>query len=307
MPPALAFDDLSKTFGRGRKRIEAVRHVSLEVQPGQVYGFLGPNGAGKTTSIRVALSLMLPTTGRVFIYGQDVAEHHDVLRRVGMLVEGPAFYPYLNGRRNLQVLAGTHGNLPLDRIDALLQQVGLTERPKMRYRRYSLGMKQRLGLAAALLHDPDLLVLDEPTNGLDPAGMAEMRAIIRDLADNHGKTIFLSSHLLNEVEHVCDHVAIINRGAVVREGVVADLLAERSAVRIRAHPLDRTTEVLSAQWTATTEADGDAIIVEATADETPDIVRLLVSSDIDVHEVSPRRQSLEELFLSVTTRLGDDA
>ena len=249
VPPAIRIHNLSKTFGRRRKRIEAVKHVTLEIPVGQVYGFLGPNGAGKTTTIRMLLDLIKPTEGEVTIFGKHVRHEHGVLRRVGAIVEGAAFYNFLTGRRNLEVLARTANEFDPRRIDALLEQVGLAHRAHQRVKGYSTGMKQRLGLAAALLSDPDLLILDEPTNGLDPEGMHEIRQFIRSLADDHGKTVFLSSHLLGEVEQVCDRVAIINLGEIVREGVVAELLEGKSRLRVEASPLDRAAAVLSEHWT----------------------------------------------------------
>jgi ABC-2 type transport system ATP-binding protein len=306
---ALRLDNLTKTFGlRGvirKKRIEAVKNVNLEVHAGQVYGFLGPNGAGKTTSIRMMLDLILPTQGNVYIYGQHVRQRHEVLRRVGAIVEGATFYGFLTGRKNLEVLARTANHYDTRRIDALLEQVGLAGRAHQRVKGYSTGMKQRLGLAAALLSDPDLLILDEPTNGLDPAGMHEIRQFIRELADKHGKTVFLSSHLLGEIEQVCDRVAIINLGQIVREGAVQDLLAGKSALRIEAQPLDKAAAVLSERWmTATNEQH---LTVQAPREEIPHVIRRLVENGVDVYEVSNQRQSLEEYFLAVVREDNDHA
>jgi ABC-2 type transport system ATP-binding protein len=295
---AIRLENLGKTFGRGKKRITAVAGIDLEVTAGQVYGFLGPNGAGKTTTIRLILGLMHPTTGAAYVYNRDIRRDHSVLRRVGAVVEGATFYPYLTGRANLEILAHAGGHHDPARITALLKQVGL-DGVKQRAGKYSLGMKQRLGLAAALLHDPNLLIFDEPTNGLDPAGIQEMRSYIRDLAHKHGKTVFLSSHILSEVEQTCDRVAIINRGEIVREGSVAALLAEKSGVRIRATPQERAAAILGEHWTVTSNGT-DALTVEAAQAETPQIVRKLVENDIEVYEVSADKQTLEQLFLSVT-------
>jgi ABC-2 type transport system ATP-binding protein len=294
---AIRVENLSKTFGRGKKRIEAVKNLTLEIQAGQVYGFLGPNGAGKTTTIRMLLDLILPTRGDAYIYGQHVRQQHEVLRRVGAIVEGASFYNFLSARRNLEVLARTANRYDPARITALLEQVGLAERAGQRVKGYSTGMKQRLGLAAALLSDPDLLILDEPTNGLDPSGMAEIRQFIRQQVDQNGKTVFLSSHLLGEVEQICDRVAIINVGEIVREGAVGDLLAGKSQLRIEAVPLDRAAEVLREHWTVA--ANGHWLTVDATRAETPHLVRRLVEHGIDVFQVSDQRQTLEEYFLAV--------
>jgi len=298
---AIRVENLSKTFGqrgiRRRGRIEAVKNINLEIQAGQVYGFLGPNGAGKTTTIRMLLDLIHPTQGNAFIYGQHVRRHHGVLRRVGAIVEGATFYNFLTARRNLEVFARTANQYDPARIDRLLAQMGLAERAGQRVKGYSTGMKQRLGLAAALLTDPDLLILDEPTNGLDPGGMHEIRQFIRELVDEHGKTVFLSSHLLGEVEQVCDRVAIINLGEIVREGAVEDLLAGKSYLRVEASPLTRAAEVLREHWTVST--NGQWLTLNAMRDDVPHVVRRLVEASIDVYQVSSQRQTLEEYFLSV--------
>ena len=295
--PAIHIDNLSKTFGRRRKRIEAVKRVNLEIPVGQVYGFLGPNGAGKTTTIRMLLDLIRPTEGDVYIYGRHVRREHGVLRRVGAIVEGASFYNFLSGRRNLEVLARTANNVDQRRIDALLEQVGLASRAHQRVKGYSTGMKRRLGLAAALLSDPDLLILDEPTNGLDPEGMHEIRQFIRSLADDHGKTVFLSSHLLGEVEQVCDRVAIINLGEIVREGSVAELLEGKSRLRVEASPLDRAAAVLREHWTVS--SNGHWLEIDAARDDAPHLIRRLVEHGVDVYQVASQRQTLEEFFLSV--------
>lgn len=298
METAIRVENLSKTFGRRpKKRIQAVRNITLEIRAGQVYGFLGPNGAGKTTTIRMLLDLIRPTAGDAYIYGKHVRRDHAVLRRVGALVEGAAFYNFLTGRRNLEVLARTANHYDPRRIDALLEQVGLAQRAHQRVKGYSTGMKQRLGLAAALLSDPDLLILDEPTNGLDPGGMHEIREFIRRQADDHGKTVFLSSHLLGEVEHVCDRVAIINLGEIVREGAVADLLEGKSHLRVEASPLDRAAEVLREHWPV--EKNTLWLTVSAAREDTPHVVRRLVEHDVDVFQVTSQRQTLEEYFLDV--------
>jgi len=289
---------LNKTFGRrARKRVQAVKDLNLEVQAGQVYGFLGPNGAGKSTTIRMLLGLIHPTSGDAYIYGQHVQRQHGVLRRVGALVEGAAFYPFLSGRRNLEVLARTANCYDPARIETLLAQVGLAEWATQRVKGYSTGMKQRLGLAAALLGDPDLLILDEPTNGLDPSGMHEIRTFIRKLADEQGKTVFLSSHLLGEVEQVCDRVAIINLGEIVREGAVEELLAGKSTLRVEAQPLQRAADVLRAHWPVSVNETW--LTVSARRAESPQVIRQLVAAGVDVYQVTGQRQTLEEYFLAV--------
>lgn len=298
---AIRLENLSKTFGFSRARVEAVKNLTLTIAVGQVYGFLGPNGAGKTTTIRMLLDLIRPTRGSAYIFGQHIQRQHSVLRRVGAIAEGPAFYPFLSGRRNLEILARTANRYDPGRITSLLEQVGLAERTDQQVRGYSLGMKQRLGLAAALLDDPALLILDEPTNGLDPAGMQEIRQFIRAQADQHGKTVFLSSHLLNEVEQICDRVAIIHRGSIVREGAVAELLSAKNEVRVEAEPSEKAIGVLDGRYPVRQD-EGNALIIEAPREAIPSIARLLIEQGIDLYHIASQRQSLEEYFLSVTQR-----
>src|ERR687895_303935 len=214
--------------------IVAVDDLDLRVRRGEVYGFLGPNGAGKTTTLRILLGLVRPSSGAAAVLGAPPGVP-DALARIGSMVEAPAFYPYLSGRDNLRVLAG-HADVPERRVDAVLDEVRLLDRAGDRSATYSLGMKQRLGVAAALLKDPELLILDEPSNGLDPAGMAEMRAFIRSLGDG-GRTVVLSSHLMGEVEQVCDRVGVIRDGVLVAEDTVEQLRGI-ARLRVRAAPLD---------------------------------------------------------------------
>src|ERR1700681_4747259 len=219
--PALKAIGLSKAYGA---RL-AVDRLDLEVDRGELFGFLGPNGAGKTTTIRMALGLVAPTKGSVEILGLEVRRHRaEVLPRVGALVESPALYGYMSGRDNLRAIGDLLGGAKEKRIDEVLEIVSLKGRDKDRVKTYSLGMKQRLGLAIALLNDPDLLILDEPANGLDPAGVVEMRDLLRSLA-GQGKTIFISSHVLSEVQQICSRVAIINLGELVKVATVEELVA----------------------------------------------------------------------------------
>ncbi|MBL8154425.1 MAG: ABC transporter ATP-binding protein [Anaerolineae bacterium] len=294
---AIHVENLSKHFGRGKRRVDALTDISFEVQSGQVYGFLGPNGAGKTTTIRMLLDLVRPTRGSVTLFGQPVRENMHVLRRIGAMVEGATFYPFLSGRRNLEVLARTGGLLDRRRIQTLLETVGMADRADRRARGYSTGMKQRLGLAAALLSDPDLIILDEPTNGLDPAGIQEIRTLIRQLVDQHGKTVFLSSHMLNEVEQVCDRVAIIHRGQLIREGTVESLLAENTRLRVEAAPLERARQIIAGRWSLAPNGE-TGLLVEAGREDAPHLVRALTEAGVDIYEVAVQRQSLEAYFLA---------
>ncbi|PSJ43216.1 ABC transporter ATP-binding protein [Allosphingosinicella deserti] len=302
--PVLELVDLGKVY-RGRKGgVQAVKDVSISVGAGEVYGFLGPNGAGKSTTIRMLLGLISPSAGEIHLFGEPLRNNPAVLRRVGSLVDGGAFYPFLSGRKNLEVLARTHG-AGADRIDALLEQVGLSDSAKRRVKGYSTGMRQRLGVAAALLGDPDLVILDEPVNGLDAAGIQEMRLLIRSLAADHGKTVFLSSHLLHEVQQVCDRIAIISRGEVIREATIRDLLAADEGLRLQAAPLELARSVIEERWAV--EPDGDTILVRATQDEAPEVVRRLVGAGIDIFGLTPERRNLEEVFLSITQEEAADA
>jgi ABC-type multidrug transport system ATPase subunit len=294
-------DGLSKRYG---DRL-AVDSVSLTVRRGEVYGFLGPNGAGKTTTLRMLLGLVRPTSGRATVLGEPPGTPAAVAR-VGALVEGPGFYPYLSGRDNLRVMARYRGGDD-GMVDAVLERVDLSARGRDLYSRYSLGMKQRLGVAAALLGEPDLLVLDEPTNGLDPAGMADMRALLVDVAAG-GQTVVLSSHLLTEVQEVCDRVGVIAGGRLLTEGTVAELRGA-TAVKLRARPLDRALSV--AMRVSGDDAveiihggprDGgdESLRVHARPDLIPQLTRELVAEGVDVLEVTTVERSLEEVFLAMT-------
>ncbi|MCL4254377.1 MAG: ABC transporter ATP-binding protein, partial [Anaerolineae bacterium] len=209
-------------------------------------------------------------------------------------------YPYLTGRKNLILLARTHGLSDMTRINRVLEIVKLSDKADQRFGTYSMGMKQRLGLAGALLHDPDLLILDEPTNGLDPNGILEMRLLLRDLADNHGKTICFSSHTLSEVERICDTLAIIHKGEIVREGNLETLLNTQTQLRVKASPIEKASAILSSQWRICDTSD-DGLFLEASADDAPHIARTLVNNGLDIYEIVPHRQSLEAFFLDVTS------
>ena len=296
--PALEVEGLAKTFGKGKRAVRAVQGVHFEVALGQVYGFLGPNGAGKSTTIRMIMDLVRPSAGRVRVFGEDVRSRPAALRRVGAMVEGALFYEHLSGRRNLEVLARTHGKHTPDEVEVLLERLGMSDRADRRVNGYSMGMKQRLGVAAALLHRPRLVILDEPTNGLDPSGILEMRRFIRQLAEQDGMTVFLSSHLLAEVEQVCDRVAIISHGRLVREGNVAELLAGQERLCLDVSSRERAAEVLGEIWKV--EEHSGALRLEATREATPAVVRRLVEAGVDVFEARRERRSLEDLFMEVT-------
>jgi ABC-type multidrug transport system ATPase subunit len=289
---------LTKRYG---ETILAVDALDLRVRRGEVYGFLGPNGAGKTTTLRMLLGLVRPTAGDAAVLGAAPGSPA-ALARIGAMIEAPGLYPYLSGRDNLRVLAD-HAGAPPERVDAALAQTGLAERAGDRARTYSTGMKQRLGVAAALLKDPELLILDEPTNGLDPAGMAEMRSFIRSLAQG-GRTVVLSSHLMGEVEQVCDRVGVIRKGTLVAEGTVEQLRG-RATLRVRAEPLGEAA-LLAAGLPEVIEVTTNGAVLELSADvaTAAAINRALVTAGIEVSEISERRASLEDVFLELTTNEG---
>ena len=290
-------EGLTKRYGS----ITAVDGLSLEVRRGHVYGLLGPNGSGKTTTMGMLLGLVRPTSGSFTLFGQN-GRHEDALRRIGAIVETPSFYPYLTGRQNLAYFQGITGRGSRREQDELLDKVGLLDRADDRFQNYSLGMKQRLGLAYSLLGDPELLFLDEPTNGMDPEGMAEIRALIRSLGDGD-RTVLLSSHLLNEVEQVCDSVTIISKGRLVAQGNVADLVRSRAREQLRVKTTDngKAGEILSAlQWVEEVAADGDALLVAAPVARSGDVSAALSRSEVFVVEIAPVQASLEDYFLEVT-------
>ena len=285
--------DITKRYGDD----VAVDHLNLRIRRGEVYGFLGPNGAGKTTTLRMLLGLAKPTSGGALVLGGRPGSSESIAR-IGALVEAPGLYPFLSGRDNLRVLA-KHAGVPKQRIEVVLEEVGLLHRAKDRFATYSQGMKQRLGVAAALLKDPDLLILDEPTNGLDPAGMAEMRTFIRGLGQQR-RTVLLSSHLMAEVEQVCDRAGVISRGALVKEGTV-DELRGSDALRVVAEPQEQARQLIEglAEVEAVATIDG-ALRVTTDPSGAPAINRRLVEAGIAVSELGPDRASLEEVFLELT-------
>ncbi|MHB1391065.1 MAG: ATP-binding cassette domain-containing protein [Thermoleophilia bacterium] len=275
----------------------------MNVRRGEVYGFVGPNGAGKTTTLRMLLGLVRPTSGRCVLLGEAPGST-GTLARVGALVETPAFYPYLSGRDNLKVLA-RHASVPYSRIDPVLEEVELMGRADDRFKNYSLGMKQRLGMAAALLKDPELLILDEPTNGLDPAGMAEMRHLIRGLG--HGeRTVLLSSHLMGELEQICDRIGVVQNGSLVTEGTLDDL-RRGTRIKVRATPLDRARELIEAMpgITGFQLTDDGVFLIETDPQRAPEINRLLVDAGLEVSELYTVKPSLESVFLGLTEEAGN--
>lgn len=293
MTAALETSGLGKSYGRGASAVSALGALDLSIPKGIVYGVLGPNGAGKSTLLRLALGLVKPSRGSVRLLGEQTIDAR-VLRRVGAMIEAPALYPFLTARETMRAFARYSGFNDPAREDAVLARVGLTGAADRKARTYSMGMRQRLALGAALLARPELLILDEPTNGLDPAGIQEMRTLIRELVDQEGVTIILSSHLLDEVQKVCDRVAFINRGQLVSEGKVSELVAGQGSLFIRATPLAKAMAVLGARG----RVDGDGIIADVAEEAVPALIRDLVSAGVDVFEARWITQSLERVFLS---------
>ncbi|MEE9285314.1 MAG: ABC transporter ATP-binding protein, partial [Dehalococcoidia bacterium] len=294
---------LSKRYGR----LLALEDMNLEVHRGRVYGFLGPNGAGKTTTIGLILGLLAPTSGHVELFGLDTRTHLSAaLRRTGAILEGQAYYPLLSGRDNLRVWAALSDGVTSERMDEVLDQVGLLGRSGDKVRTYSQGMKQRLGLAAALLHDPELLVLDEPTNGLDPAGMREVRELIRELA-RMGKSVFLSSHLLGEVEQTCDDVGIVKEGRLLTQGPVTDLLGSGQALEMRVTDPERAAQVLEGlDWVSDVRREGECLVVGAPPERAAELSQALAEQQVYLSELRPREGSLEKFFLEVTGESSTD-
>ncbi len=285
---------LTKRYGSG---VLAVDSVDMSVRRGEVYGFLGPNGAGKTTTLRMLVGLIRPTSGTAVVAGHQPGEPAG-LARIGSLIESPGFYPYLSGRENLRVVADL-ASVDQKRVDEVLDIVELASRAGRKFGTYSTGMKQRLGVAAALLKDPDLLILDEPTNGLDPQGMAEMRKLIKDIGQGD-RTVLLSSHLLGEVEQICDRVGVISNGHLVKQSTVQELLGEEG-VLVRAHPIDQAQELLTKMFgpAAISRQDG-AIRLKTKPQNSLEINRRLTAVGIGVSELRPFERSLEEVFFQLT-------
>jgi len=297
----LSAEHLTKRFGSR----EAVSDVSFEVRAGEVFGFLGPNGAGKTTTIRMLVGLARPDRGRVRIRGLDLSrDFRRAMGHVGCIVEAPDLYKYLTGRENLVHFSRMLPEGAEGRIPELARLVALAERLDDKVSTYSLGMRQRLGIAQALLGNPDILILDEPANGLDPAGIREIRQLMRHLADDRGIAVFVSSHLLSEVEQTCDRVAIIHRGRTLATGPVRELVDRVASDRLRviARPARRAAELLAPFGAAQTgAADGEGTVeARIPRERVPDALRALAAGGVDVYAVERSLASLEEVFLEVT-------
>ena len=291
MNAVISIDRLTKSFGD----VRALDGLSLEIPQGGVYGILGPNGAGKSTLFRILLGLIQPTSGSAQVLGYPIA-HTETLRRIGSMIETPRYPAYLTARDSLLWLATAHGQAADIDINYWLDRVGLSGAADRAVRGYSVGMMQRLGVAAALMTRPDLVILDEPTSGMDPPGIQEMRALIKDLANNDGVTVILASHQLLEVQRICDRVAILNHGKLAAEGKVSELTEATEYLHLEASPLSRVKDIVG----DAAEIVGNAILVNIRREDTADLIRHLVQSDIDIMEARWVGGDLEAVFMSET-------
>ena len=308
--PAIEVSGLTKRFGERT----ALDGIDLQVPRGCAFGFLGPNGAGKTTIIRTLLGLTHATAGSMHLLGHPVpAERSQALQRVGAIVEEPRFHPYLTGRENLRLVAAVRGPEVRSLIDPALARVGLSDRAEDRVKSYSMGMRQRLGVARCLLADPLLLILDEPTNGLDPGGIQEFREMIRAMVEQEGRTVFISSHLLDEVEKTCDAAAIVDRGKIITQGAIADLAAGGEVrhelilgvddARLARSTLEQSELVLE---TVASE-EGLRVVLSGGLETAAELNAALVRAGVGVMRLEPVRHSLEQRFLQITSRLDASA
>lgn len=298
--PALALQDLSKRFGR----IRAVDRLSLEVRPGHMAGFLGPNGAGKSTTLYMIPRLVRPSGGRIRVFGVDIwRDFKQAIRSVGVMVEAPAFYDYLSGRKNLELAARVLGKVPRRDIDEILERIGLADRQRDKVRTYSMGMKQRLGIGRAMLGRPRLLILDEPTNGMDPEGTREILTFLRERVRTGGLSVFISSHLLYEVEEYCDTVFVINKGRLIASGQVKDILTPHERivrVTFEGKVPERNALMADERIRQVETLTASSLEVTLATDEPVWLNRHLLEAGFRVAAISPRQKTLKEFFLSIT-------
>jgi ABC-2 type transport system ATP-binding protein len=292
----LSVQNLKKVIGKK----EIIKGLTFELKEGEVFGFLGPNGAGKTTTIRMLVGLIKPTSGTIKICGFNIKDHfQDAMKNLGCIVENPELYPYLSGYNNLLHFARMLDGVTEERIREVTELVGLAERIQDKVKTYSLGMRQRLGIAQALLGNPKVLILDEPTNGLDPAGIREVRQFIRFLAEKEGLSVLVSSHLLSEIQLLCDRVAIISRGIIIRSDTVQHLLSNRERVVWQIHPLEKGKQVLKS-LTSIEEKDDGTVLTEFNEQKIPEWNKRLVEAGVSVTEMNRKMPVLEDLFLELT-------
>jgi ABC-2 type transport system ATP-binding protein len=298
--PALALEDVSKRFGR----VQAVDRLSLQVEPGHLAGFLGPNGAGKSTTLYMIPRLVRPTHGHISLFGVDIwNDYKKAIRSVGITVETPAFYEYLSGRKNLELAARLLDHVSAREIDEILERIGLAERQHDRVRVYSTGMKQRLGIGRALLGRPRLLILDEPTNGMDPEGTSEILSFLREKVRNDGLTIFISSHLMSEIEEFCDTVFVINHGHLVASGSVKELLKPHERivrVTFQGRIPDRDFLSRHEQIRKVEPVTADTVEITLARDDSACLNQCLQQAGFSVSALAPKQKTLKEFFLSIT-------
>jgi ABC-2 type transport system ATP-binding protein len=294
---------LTKSFGT----LKAVDNLNIEIRRGEVFGFLGPNGAGKSTTVGMILNLVAPTAGTIELFGQNLKENTwAALRRIGAVIESPAFYPYLSGWDNLQALATSIGGISRNKITEVLERVNLLDRAKDRYGNYSMGMKQRLGIASTLLRDPELIILDEPTNGLDPAGMKEIRDMIPQLA-HESRAILLCSHMLHEVELVCTRVAIIKQGMTLANAPIQELLSRGQMLEIKVADPEKAAAILTGfPWIKSVKTENGLLMVEAPPESSSQVNKALAEQGVFASELCIRNTSLENIFLQLTGGVNSD-
>jgi ABC-2 type transport system ATP-binding protein len=292
--PIVQIRNLSKTIGK--KKI--IKNLNLDLYRGQITGFLGPNGSGKTTTIRMMVGLMRPTEGDVLIEGQSIQKHfEESIQKVGVIVENPELYKYMSGYKNLLHFSRMHTGISKQRIDEVIKLVGMEKRINEKVGSYSLGMRQRLGLAQALLHNPKFLILDEPTNGLDPAGIREFRMYLQKVAAEDGVAVFVSSHLLSEIELLCDRIAVIQNGELIDIKQVNE--TQSSRYFIQAEPAELTEEVLTGIGFPTIRHE-NGFLIDTEEQHIPGAINLLVKAGVKIYAVQPYRTTLEDRFLEIT-------
>ncbi|MFD2657840.1 ABC transporter ATP-binding protein [Gracilibacillus thailandensis] len=290
-------NNLSKKFGKEL----AVNGVDIRIPKGEIYGFLGPNGAGKSTTIRMLLGLMKPTAGNIAIFGKDLkSERINILKKVGSLVENPSYYPHLTAKENLEAIRKIVG-VPKTRIDEVLKTVRLQDAANKKVKGYSLGMKQRLGIASALLNKPELLILDEPTNGLDPSGIIEIRELIKSLPEKYGMTILISSHLLSEIDQIATTVGIITKGKMIFQDSIEEMrMFAQQHIKLKVNQHEQAWRALLANGMKAELEDGHILLSDQTDQHVAEAVQLLVQQGISIYRVEEDKKSLEDIFLQMT-------
>lgn len=292
----LELKNVSKTFGK-RKVID---NISLEVKEGEIFGFLGPNGSGKTTTIKMILRLIDNDSGEITVNGYDTKRQFEkAMEYIGAIVENPDMYKYMSGIDNLKLHARIR-NVDSKRIDEMLELVGLKDRAKEKVGKYSLGMKQRLGLALTLLHKPKVLILDEPTNGLDPAGIKQLRDILKEIAHKEGVAVFVSSHILSEMQQMCDKVAVLDNGKIVKVEEIAEAEETIETIEIRVKEIEKCIEILKEKFQVDAKKGENKIEITISTEQIPKVVKELAVNDVQIKAIIPKEHSLEDIFFDAT-------